>query len=139
MSARIKIPKGGSRLTLLRAVAAERWRDADVLSEAARLGGAIYLAGYSVECLIKCAAGERGGGIYLEEKYETHHLDSLMRDSGLMPALRQETQMHAIWDAFVQSWGVDLRYRTGMYRGRDGRLFFAQITQLYEWLWQRTR
>lgn len=139
MPAHSNIHKGGSRLTLLRAVAAERWQDADVLAEAARLGGAIYLVGYSVECLVKCAAGERSGGLYLQEKFETHHLDNLMKHSGLLPDLRKERVLHTIWDAFVQCWGPHLRYRTGLFRGRDGRLFFAQITQLYEWLWQRTR
>jgi hypothetical protein len=139
MSSVSRISKGGSRLTLLRAVAAERWQDADVLAEARRLDGAIYLAGYSVECLIKCAAGERAGGLYLDEKHETHHLDILMKDSGLLPDLRKENVLLAIWDAFAQCWGPHLRYRCGLFRERDGRLFFAQITQLYEWLWQRTR
>ena len=47
--------------------------------------------------------------------------------------------MRAIWSAFVQRWEPALRYRCSVFRGKDGRLFFHQIYELYRWLWPRTR
>ena len=139
MPARNRISKGGSRLTLIRAAAQERHQDARVLADSDRWHGAIYLAGYSVECLLKYAAGQRAGEMYLDREYEIHHLDRLMTASGLLPDLQKQRGLKDVWSAFAQEWNPSLRYRCNMYRERDGRLFFDQINELFQWLWQRSR
>ncbi len=47
------ITPGGTRGTLFREVARVRLEDAGVLLAQRRQGGAVYLAGYAVECLLK--------------------------------------------------------------------------------------
>ncbi len=138
MPANRKISKGGSRLTLIRASGVERFEDAQSLYNSRRWHGAIYLAGYAIECLLKCAAGQRTGTVYLDSMLETHKLDILMPASGLLPELKT-VGLFTIWSTFSQRWDTSLRYTCNLFRDKDGRLFFQQITQLYEWLWLRTR
>jgi hypothetical protein len=71
-----KIVRGGTRGSVFRAVAAERLRDAEVLLEQGRPGGAVYLAGYALECVLKWAVTRHECTPYLAADLEIHNSTS---------------------------------------------------------------
>ena len=80
-SARL-IPRGGTRGTVFLEVANIRRQDAAVLFANKRYRGALYLAGYAIECLLKWAVTHRRNLLYLPEKLEIHDGDVLLLAQG---------------------------------------------------------
>jgi hypothetical protein len=64
-----KIGRGGTRGSVFRVVAAERLRDAEVLLNQDRPGGAVYLAGYALECALKWAVTRHVEKVYLPRNW----------------------------------------------------------------------
>jgi HEPN domain-containing protein len=139
MSARVKIAKGGTRLSLFRQVALERFRDADLLAKHGRSYAAVYLAGYAVECLLKLAVGKKTGSHLLPAIHEHHELDVLLSKSGLQPSLQKQQGLQAIFSEISQEWGPHLRYRTSLLCAKESDLLFQRMNELYKWLLQELR
>ena len=59
MAHKRRIAPGGTRGTLFQAVAQIRLRDADILLKEQRHEGALYLAGYAIECILKWGVTRR--------------------------------------------------------------------------------
>src|SRR5437763_1950210 len=104
------IPPGGTRGTVFRQVALVRLQDASVLLEQNRFSGAIYLAGYSLECLLKWAVTEKRDCLYLPADLETHDLSTLLIEAGLRPALMRKRELRTVFSGLAESWGPRLRY-----------------------------
>ncbi|HVX85055.1 MAG TPA: HEPN domain-containing protein [Phycisphaerae bacterium] len=117
-------------------VAQQRLEDAKLLFERVRYGSAVYLAGYSVECILKA--------ILLEHSPRR-------RQSALLVAFRRGGRGHDFeWliDALphsgrgsfprpisrdvriVSTWSVDLRYNAGAVKREDAREFIAAVERL---------
>jgi hypothetical protein len=100
-------------------LSAERLKEADVLLRQGHPSGAYYLAGYTIELLLKAIlADQRFGGIWPSEgAYRDgfhHNLEELLRQVGFHGAMRQAQQQKAgIADNWVvvRSWSVTSRYR----------------------------
>jgi hypothetical protein len=104
------IRPGGTRGSLFKQVARMRLQDATVLLQCDRYSGAIYLAGYALECLLKWAITQRRECVYLPAELETHELDILLLQAGLGERLRREGVLRNMFAALADSWGPELRY-----------------------------
>ncbi len=126
------IPKGGTRGTVYKAAARERILDAEKLSEANRVHGAIYLAGYAIECHLKYAVCENAESTYLDSSLEIHSWDALLLHSGLEAKLARNAAMKSIYDELTDVWTTSLRYNPER-RVRPADLqLYLQLKFLYE-------
>jgi len=91
-----RIPSGGTRGTVFRAIAEQRMLDAKTLLNSRRYNGAIYLAGYAIECHLKYGYCARKEEIYLPATCETHSWDFLIEAAGLSADLRTAPKILAI-------------------------------------------
>jgi hypothetical protein len=101
----------------LRKIAKARLKDAEVLFNARRLDGAIYLCGYSIEIALKSAICRtlRWNGYPSTKKefegfqsFKTHNLDILLSLSGVEATIK--SSFFAEWAA-VARWEPDFRYK----------------------------
>lgn len=123
---------------MFRQAARLRLEDAGVLLERKRYGGAIYLAGYAVECLLKWAVTQRSERLYLPEHLEVHALDRLLLAAGLGPALRGEAEMRATFWMLADSWGPELRYMASEPVRAEAIRLYQAIVKVYAWIAERT-
>jgi hypothetical protein len=129
-----RIDRGATRGTVYREVAQLRMGDAGSLLANARYNGAIYMAGYAIECHLKFAFCQRKGELYLPAHLETHDWDKLVAASGLLPDIKQQPKMDAIYSALVDKWGPSLRYRTGKYSASEANRLYNELDELYSFL-----
>src|SRR5438309_725634 len=101
------IQAGGTRGTVFKQVAQARLEDGAVLLEQRREAGAIYLAGYAIECLLKWAVTRRRDITYLPAQLETHDWDILLPETGMQPRLARARAMQAIFAELAESWGPE--------------------------------
>jgi HEPN domain-containing protein len=126
--------KGTTRGTLFKHIAAMRLEDARVLLARNRHHGALYLAGYSVECALKWAITRRLAVDYLPAHLEIHDLDRLMGESGLAEGMKTDTAIAPLFSALVDEWGPHGRYAAPAMDGTKAKRLYNQIKQVYEWL-----
>jgi hypothetical protein len=115
-------------------VALHRLEDATILLKNGRTTGAVYLAGYAVECILKAlllartpAAGRRAatesfrGTKAHDFEWLRHHLrrQGIALPAGVNGSL-----------ARVRTWSTDLRYSPGVVRGTAARRFWEAAAQL---------
>ncbi|MEO5715601.1 MAG: HEPN domain-containing protein [Luteolibacter sp.] len=129
-----KKSKGGTRGTIYLEVAKIRLVDAQVLLENKRHHGAVYLAGYSVECALKWAITRRNEQPYLPSTLETHDLQKLIEQTGLIPEMRQDLGTWTLFSALVDEWGPHGRYETKALDARAAARLYKQIKQVYSWI-----
>src|SRR5215467_12247401 len=108
--------------TDLQNLAELRIREAEILLTAASYPGALYLAGYAVECALKaCIAKQTKEYDFpdkkLVNKSYTHDLKELLEAAQLKDTLDQDMrsnkQLEAYW-ACVVDWGEKKRYELGV-------------------------
>jgi hypothetical protein len=104
-----RTPPGGTRGTVFRVVARLRMGDAEVLFEQSRHLGAIYLAGYAIECHLKYAVCKGQNCTYLPASLEVHDWETLVSGAGLRRHIEVQRGMDAIYSALVEQWGPALR------------------------------
>jgi HEPN domain-containing protein len=127
-----RIPIGGTRGTVYRDVASLRIEDAGNLLQTGRRNGAIYLAGYAVECQLKYAYCQRKNSQYLPAPLEVHDWELIVDKAGLLKDIKVQSRMDAIYSALVDKWGPSLRYRTAGYSESEAKLLYNQMKQLYQ-------
>lgn len=108
--------------------------DAKTLLNARRYNGAIYLAGYAIECHLKYRYCARKEEIYLPATCETHSWDFLIEAAGLSADLRTAPKILAIYSALDDQWGSSLRYRMHPYRQNDAVRLYSEFQELYLFL-----
>jgi HEPN domain-containing protein len=136
MTARIK--KGGTRGTLFRDLAKMRLLDAEVLLKGKRYEGAVYLAGYAVECALKWAVTEREETIYLDGALETHDLDILLKASGLDHYMSEDSKIRPLFSALSDGWGPQGRYSGQRIAAKEASLLYNQARQVYTWVIEKS-
>lgn len=127
-----RIAKGGTRGTVYRDVATLRIEDAGNLLQNERRNGAVYLAGYAIECQLKYAFCRRKNSVYLPASLEVHDWERLVDKAGLLKDIKVQSAMDAIYSALVEKWGPSLRYRTASYSESEAKLLYNQMKQLYQ-------
>lgn len=103
-----------------------------------RYHGALYLAGYAVECALKYSVTRREGAVYLRTELETHHLDTLLQQSGLRPALDKAPRIMACYGVLADWWEPALRYETPSLNPGKARVLYNNVVQLYDWIIEQT-
>ena len=117
---------------MYRDVARLRMGDAASLRADGRHNGAIYLAGYAIECHLKFAFCHRKAELYLPARLEVHDWDKLVDAAGLLPDIKQQATMEAIYSAMVEKWAPSLRYRTGNYSASEANRLYNEMSELYD-------
>lgn len=118
--------------------AKQRYDDAELLLEAKRTTGAVYLAGYTVECFLKAlvlaqvAAGLRQRLLHEFRGNRAHNLEwlgSLYREH-VRVAIPLDVNRHI---SRVASWTTDLRYATGSLKKQDADEFMESVVAISLW------
>lgn len=93
----------------LERIAEARLREGKALLAANEFSGAVYLAGYSVECYLKAAICARLEWDSLRATFKTHDLETLLLYTGLQRRLKEDI---AVW--------LNFRKIVGLWNGVDG-------------------
>ena len=123
----------------LRRVARARLADAETLFRARRYDGAVYLAGYAVEVVLKarmCRTLHWAGFPDTSKELEglrglhTHDLDVLLRLSGRENRVKSTPALMAHW-SIMATWDPGARYRRiGTATAKDATAMLAAVKQL---------
>ena len=125
-----------------------RWDDAQALFKALRWRGAMYMAGYVIECLLKTKLMrifdcrnlreldeelQRRGAISAQATVFTHQLEVLLRLTQRIDQLRQD-QVH--WRLFniVNRWVPAWRYTSNLSNPEDAEDFLQAVDRLRQWI-----
>ncbi len=118
--------------------AKQRFEDARFLLEADRTTGAIYLAGYGVECMLKAlilslvSAGARVETLATFRGAQAHNFDWLKRkyfDLGGQSFPRSIAKQFAL----VNTWTTDLRYKSGTAKRIEADDFLKASLDIITW------
>jgi hypothetical protein len=138
MAHKRRIAPGGTRGTRFQAVARIRLQDANVLLEHRRFLGALYLAGYAIECALKWAVTQRQGPAYLPRELEVHKWDDLVQEAGLDRSLKANAPLSAMFTESAELWRPELRYESKEPAQREAERLYRQIKQVYDWINEQT-
>jgi hypothetical protein len=118
--------------------AGQRFEDAQVLFAHGRSTGAVYLAGYAVECLLKAVLIARTPVSRRRRVWDSfrgkagHNLDSLRYAvSRVGVSIPEHCLRHFVQ---VSSWTTDLRYYAGSKKKADAQAFLRSAGVMIEWL-----
>jgi len=116
-----------------------RLEDAEVLLGAGKTTGAVYLAGYAVECLLKAlildALGTRARRTAAIKGFRgtlAHSYEWLRREYVLAGGGRATRQASENFRR-VAGWSPALRYEVKQVRTAEADLFFAAVRELIAW------
>lgn len=131
------VPRSAHARLFYRA-AKERYNDALLLFELQRTTAAVYLAGYSVECILKSLILSATPAARQQEVLETfrggraHDYDWL---SGLYADRAGSRIPTTITPHFsrVNTWSTDMRYAPGTVMTREAKTFLDSVTAILEW------
>jgi HEPN domain-containing protein len=116
----------------------QRFDDAQLLLRESRTTGAVYLAGYTVECILKALVLANVPRRHREEivgefrgnrAHNLEWLGALYRRHVGLTIPRQVTR-HLLR---VASWSTDLRNATGVLKQRDAEEFIDSVVAVFEW------
>jgi len=128
------IPKGGTRGTVYKTAARERILDAEELHKTKRIHGAIYLAGYAIECHLKYAVCQHKESIYLDSKLESHSWDMLLHHTNLMRRLEKNDRIKSIYDDLAEVWTTSLRYNPATLAKPADFTLYGNFLILYDFI-----
>ncbi len=129
MSARLSKTEIVSREVLERLVEV-RFHEAKVLCEKRFFAGAVYLAGYAVECELKVAICVRLDLDMLPATFRSHDLELLLLHSGLQNKLKMREEVAESFKKICGMWNgkMDLRYEDPNKIGEnDAHLFLEWV------------
>jgi len=118
--------------------ALQRLEDARTLLSANRTTGAVYLAGYAVECAFKAlllarlGAKEQATMIDSFRGARGHSLESLRDRFQKLSGVRLPNVV-ANQFSIVMSWNTDLRYETGNVRNKEAVYFLSATEVILTW------
>ncbi|MBI1927455.1 HEPN domain-containing protein [Candidatus Poribacteria bacterium] len=109
----------------------QRLEDAEVLfsSRKRRYNGAVYLAGYAIECALKSAICVLKNLTQLSEEYKTHDFNQLLWSTGLTLPNFLMRKFSTLLD-----WSITLRYQTKAWGVQDARQFLDNVKEVKQWL-----
>jgi len=131
------MPKSQAAKKFYRA-AFQRWDEATVLMNAKRTTGAVYLAGYTVECMLKAlilaATPEKDhAAVVLSFRgVWAHSFDELRYRYRKADGPRFPANIHKSF-VRVSTWSPHRRYATDQVRLPDAAEFLASVKRILEW------
>lgn len=134
-----------TRGTVFQSVARLRVAESRVLLDKGYSRGAVYLAGYAVECQLKYAVCRRNGCTELparvkfapgqrEKTLYVHDWSLLLTAAQMQRLLSCQPRMEALFSRLSDLWGPALRYRTAAYQPREASALYGEIIALYHCL-----
>ncbi|MFJ4619391.1 hypothetical protein [Streptomyces sp. NPDC088812] len=114
-----------------RAVAGVRAAESKLLADSGHYLGAVYLAGYVVECRLKTYL-QLNGIRFPRGGNEGHNLKGLWRSANFPPP-----RGHA--DLFILHWGTELRYESALPADVDPKDLLKGGRELASWVATRIR
>jgi hypothetical protein len=118
--------------------AIQRFEDAQWLLEGERTTGAVYLAGYTVECFLKALILD-GVAKILRNKLldefrgsQAHNIDWLggLSRKHVGTTVPKEVTRHL---TRIATWSTDLRYWSGSWKRREADEFMASVDAVGQW------
>jgi|CXWL01.1.fsa_nt_gi hypothetical protein len=100
-------------------IAKSRFDEANILLKNGKPDGAVYLAGYAIELMLKRRIvhllewdgyPETNNEFERKMSFKTHNLDFLLHLSGLEKRIQAITQMYAKWQ-IARTWSEQRRYK----------------------------
>jgi hypothetical protein len=118
--------------------ALQRFDDAGVRLRAEHTTGAVYLAGYAIECMLKALVimavprHARRGMLKLFRRGEAHQFEWLWSQYLKHGGARfpREIRQHF---TLVNDWSTDLRYVPGTVRPKDAEAFMKSTEAIIQW------
>ena len=86
-----------------------RWREGEVLKTSGLPQGAVYLAGYAIECLLKAVICKTLDLDRLPATFKSHDLELLLLHSGLERRLRADAAVDENFNKVISLWQVEGR------------------------------
>jgi HEPN domain-containing protein len=135
-------------VTEQRKAAIHRMDDSRALLKAGRWRGAMYLAGYSVECLLKTKLMQAYNCRHLRELEEelqakglltpqatvfTHQLELLLRWTSAIDRLRRNQELWRLFN-LVNRWVPAWRYTADLANPEDANDFLEAVEKLSHWI-----
>ena len=126
----------------------ERFKDAEELIAAERWQGAMYMAGYAVECLLKSKLMRMYGCRHLRqledelmtrgdlkshESIYTHNLNVLLEITRSSDRLKQNSEICNTFN-LVNRWMPAWRYSTDEHDSQDAEEFMDAVARLIQWI-----
>ena len=131
------IPRSTNARLFYRA-AKERFEDAELLLSLNRTTGAVYLAGYSVECIIKslilsAVRPSREGAILAQfrggQAHDFRWLTRLYEQHGRV-VIPQQIALHF---TRIRNWSTAMRYSAATVPSDEAKQFFNSTTKIMNW------
>jgi HEPN domain-containing protein len=119
-------------------VALQRFEDAEILFHNDRTTGAIYMAGYAVECMLKALllahvpASRRAAVLGSFRGKVGHDLEGLRR--ALQKRKVSFPASVARRFTSVNTWSTDLRYVPGRKKWQEARAFLDAAAEVLQWV-----
>jgi len=119
-----------------------RYEDAQILLKADRTTGAVYLAGYGIECILKAlilsaispkAEATVIGAFRGVRAHDYRWLQERYYENGRPRFPKEVVRTFAI----VDEWSTDLRYLPRSWKRGDAREFLAASKTIIEWVNER--
>ena len=134
---RISASRHMPKRTVLTALIEVRLRDGEALlrsGEPQRRIGAIYVAGYGLECALKARLCQDRRAVKLPREFAHHDLRRLVESSTVWPNLKNNKQWLDTFRALCSEWVVAMRYDVRPYDPTAVRKFIAKIREFAKWL-----
>jgi HEPN domain-containing protein len=118
--------------------AKQRFADAELLLEAGRTTGAVYLAGYTVECMLKALVLDRVAPGLRQQLLAELHGKKAHDIEWLRGLYRQHVRTDIARDVArhltrVATWSVDLRYLAVLLKQQEADGFFESVVAIVKW------
>jgi HEPN domain-containing protein len=116
----------------------QRLEDSRILLENGRTTGAVYLAGYGVECILKVLLLERTpkssrAAVLMSFRGQIgHNFDWLKHE--LSRTDFSEARQSSVMFLRLRDWSTDLRYSTKQTAQRDAVTFLRAAEKIIEWI-----
>jgi hypothetical protein len=123
--------------TVLTALVEVRLRDGEALlrsGEPQRRIGAIYVAGYGLECALKARLCQDRRAAKLPREFAHHDLRRLAECSTIWPVLKVDKQWHRAFTSLCSEWAVAMRYAVRPYNPTEVRKFIEKTREFTKWL-----
>jgi hypothetical protein len=125
----------GPKATVLKALVETRFRDGAALWRTRipeRYGGAVYIAGYGLECALKARICAERRFEYLPRKYWTHDLNWLASQTNRWNAIVADRGLHTRFLHLTTEWEVTMRYAKRPYEAQGVWNFIVRAREFAE-------
>lgn len=104
--------------------------------EPQRRNGAIYAAGYGVQCALKARICLDRGKVYLDQTFHCRDLRRLAEAAALWPAIERDRHLTNRLTHLYGAWRVTLRCASRPYDPHAVRVFIGRAREFAQWLFE---